>query len=275
MIIDDINIVLAGIKGAIRLPSYKIISEEQLIELIKSRFSSAYKKINAGCVIYRGMNDYSDYILATPGIRTSINTNNFYNRLFSGILPSWKNYPKRNSSFICTSCIDTAEDFGSKVYVVLPENGAKIGICPSDDLWNSFGSIGQLSYLNDVMLDLFDWGFHKYSRDSIIRLFRNADDNTLFEHLDELDYELENLDFESFSEDHDYSSIEMDIMQMIEARNKPLPHFLNTLLSPNKNGFMLKTIEKYNINNESHNLEVWTDSNCIMITEEALSHINI
>ena len=70
--------------------------------------------------------------ILTPGERVSQNTNNIYTTLFSDILPSWKDYPPRNKSFICTSDYSTALAFGQPYsYVVLPKNGTNIGICRS------------------------------------------------------------------------------------------------------------------------------------------------
>ena len=56
----------------------------------------------------------------------SANSNNLYTRLLSGILPEWREYPKRNESFICSSSIEVAlnynasVEYGAGVYWVLP-----------------------------------------------------------------------------------------------------------------------------------------------------------
>lgn len=41
-------------------------------------------------------------------IRSSANTSNHYTVLFSELLPSWKNIPKRNRSLICSTSADDA-----------------------------------------------------------------------------------------------------------------------------------------------------------------------
>jgi hypothetical protein len=253
---------------------YEGLTEKLTVKLIKTRFSVAYEKYLSGYGIYRGMTNYGKPIFVTPGTRTSVNTNNFYTRLFSGILDSWSNYPKRERSIICTSSPYTACGFGTSVCVVLPENKSLIGICPTDDIWQSFSDIHQLTYLNDVMLDLFDWAFGWKLSHNIIDLFNKADDATIIQYLNDLDVELENLDFEEFAEDHDYSAIEMDIMQLIENRNCPLIEFFNDLLDPDNNRFMLKSIEAYRLNSETEDREVWTEAQCLLIPILMMPDIN-
>ena len=65
----------------------------------------------------------------------------------SYLLPSWKDFPKRDSSFICTTSEYKARDYAfdkDDLYHVFPENGANLGICSSLDIWDSCNI--QLSY---------------------------------------------------------------------------------------------------------------------------------
>lgn len=116
---------IEDIKKALSLPEYS-----QAVEAHKD-----------GVGIYRGhpsMNDYFGAIV-TPGTRISQNTSNIYTRLFSDILPSWRNFPKRNKSVICTNNKETAEVYGGENYFyIFPKNNTKIAIADGTDIWYSF-----------------------------------------------------------------------------------------------------------------------------------------
>lgn len=69
--------------------------------------------------------------------RRSANTTNEFTVLTSRMLPSWKYYPEREQSFICTTDREYAKDYGD-VYVVFPFYDPDFGVCPKNDIWNSF-----------------------------------------------------------------------------------------------------------------------------------------
>ncbi len=101
---------------------------------------SKYLQRAAEFPIYRGMNlpnDINTSIYNTNSFtRKSANTYNYYTLLFDNH-PSWKDYPKRSKSMICTTEYSTADGYGN-VFIVIPSDKAKIGVCPANDLWNSF-----------------------------------------------------------------------------------------------------------------------------------------
>ena len=68
--------------------------------------------------------------------RKSANTSNFYT-LWIDNSKKWADYPKRSKSLICTTQAQTAAGYGTS-YMMIPYDGAKIGVCPSYDMWESF-----------------------------------------------------------------------------------------------------------------------------------------
>ncbi len=68
--------------------------------------------------------------------RTAANTSNIGNLWFSNH-PSWKDYPPRSSSYICTVDRHYASSY-EDVFLIIPADDAKIGICSGHDLWYSF-----------------------------------------------------------------------------------------------------------------------------------------
>lgn len=74
--------------------------------------------------------------------------NNFYN-IFLSNHESWKKYPKRDMSLVCSSSLDGAVKYGGSIgsFYVIPEPGEQIGCCPDDDIWNSFKAIKPIDTL--------------------------------------------------------------------------------------------------------------------------------
>jgi len=149
------------------------LTKDELTELLRTDYSSAYKKFLENKIMFRGVNDSTKYFigrygLLKPGLRISQYARyNLYTRLFSDILPSWKGYPPRNRSFICTSSTGKALEFTdtfpaldewkNNVYAVLPKNGAVIGVCPKSDLWFAFPTIKKLNFKNTKFKYLKDF----------------------------------------------------------------------------------------------------------------------
>ena len=131
-----------------------IENKEDLTNLINTDYSEAFRNYKNGNIIYRGARNYfknaNDIaIIITPGIRVSKEIPNLYTILLSEIFDSWKGYPKRNRSHICTYSYSIADGFSaghaqkkgpSLTYIVFPKNGAKIGVCSEDDIWVSFSN---------------------------------------------------------------------------------------------------------------------------------------
>jgi len=84
--------------------------------------------------IYRSVKLTGDYYIITNNReRQSAYATNYYTLLFNN-LPSWKRYPKRQH--ICTD--KPFKYRGGESYRVIPFNGAKVGIVPSDDMQGYF-----------------------------------------------------------------------------------------------------------------------------------------
>jgi len=201
--------------------------------------------------IYRGNRHIDgEYFLTNPknfGERKSpFADENYYNLLLSN-LPAWSQYPKRNKSVICTTDYENASNRGRGIaHYVLPVDGAKIGVCPRDDIWDGFRDAFEgwydLSDLNDTIYSLF--------RDNgIFRKRSQVDFSSFVKDCLELD-KIKNLDPDDYNIFSEY--IEGDI---------PFIKYLNDILDPEKNGFKLVNVGE----NMGGDNEVWTDSPCILI----------
>lgn len=111
------------------------ITPEEAVEWCKTHAS---KFIANKQKIFRGMNIDSKIGIFDTNLlnRTSANTYNYYT-VWMDNNNKWKQYPKRSKSYVCTPDWGVARGFGD-IHLIIPEDGAKIGICSSHDLWDSF-----------------------------------------------------------------------------------------------------------------------------------------
>jgi len=172
--VKDINLILGNVNHIFaditepepgeRVDKYSteyftVGSDDELKQLLDTEYSVAYNKYLNGKGMFRGVHDrikkqIGKYCILKPGNRTAFFTkNNLYTRLFSGILPSWREYPPRNKCFICTSSTGKALSLAGssyrndelyKLYVVLPKNNASICVCPRSTIQLAFPRIQEL-----------------------------------------------------------------------------------------------------------------------------------
>lgn len=106
------------------------LTERQFNKLLKENCSDYSPKDQP---IYRSIAlSEKYYIVKKTGERRSAYTKNYYTLLLNN-LPSWSEYPKRTHI-----CSNVKFNYLGDKYRVIPFNGAKIGICPGDDIQASF-----------------------------------------------------------------------------------------------------------------------------------------
>ena len=111
---------------------------QESIKFIQTHCQQAIKGGMLEKPLWRGMYGYEAKVIhfrPGTGRRKSENTSNQYTALMSNS-PYFKGWPKRDRSMICSTDIGYAGDFGF-IYAILPFDNAKIGVCPSFDLWNT------------------------------------------------------------------------------------------------------------------------------------------
>jgi len=245
--------------------------------LVRGQFSSAYNKMLEGRRIYRGITGSAEwpYWIVKPGSaeRKSRNTSNFYTGLIDN-LPSWKNYPKRSRSIICSTGRGGAASFGN-VLDVFPKNGAKIGICSAEDFWLSFPAthtrldLQDMSYFNAYFISIFYQASHKLSH-----LASELTDKTypafikLANELINKEKYIETINIQRSVDRLPYGvSSDMLVKDVRFNFNNDWEKYFDELLNPEINGFVITTIEDYQIPTDSaSDIEIWTDAPSLMIS---------
>lgn len=232
----------------------KSITIEEAMKLI---WENCRDFIKNDSVVYRGIYDTkSTALIVSPAnfVRKSRNTSNFYTLLMDN-LPAWKKYPKRSKSIICTTNRNYAEDMGES-YRVFPFDGSKIGVCPEDDLWASFGlDISGLDIFNDCIGMMMD-NFTNYDESDIVTY---NDLLKLFDKFDEHKSSF-NIDRNSLPPYFNFKLFE----PYFETDVK-LIDFAKEIIDPERHKFELKNTKTFK--NITHR-EVWTDGTSILLNSK-------
>jgi hypothetical protein len=238
-----------------------ILSPEKTVDLILDNC----KKFNFDDIhLYRDMNSEFNLLLIDPIKieRKSAYTKNFYTYIIDNS-NSWENYPKRKNSIICS--INYYRD-----YIVIPYDGAIFGVCPFNDLWGSFKKITEelqihsLYTFNSLLNDLYFYFFNTDLDDSTKDIY--------FDNLDKLTNAIKDNDILDKRKVEDivfWADVNLfNKMYQYFKKFKSVREALDTLFYPED--FKLLP---YTSLPKDKNLEVWTESKCILIHENEIYNI--
>ena len=237
------------------------ITEEQFETLLEKNCNDILNKYKQGQdIILRGLKSNIEYgyVDPTSSTRTSrYATNNFYTILLDELLLSWKNYPLRSKSIICSNSDEKTYGYG-KTYVVFPYNGSKIGVCPEDDIWYSF-----TDFFSDS-LNILNRFFEYVAQSKNIKY--GNDKNGLLKILSLLD--------EMKKNDESSSSITFAAYfygPFLKSKHKSFLSFLDEQMNPSKNGFKHYTTNNYKLKSDSN--EIWIEGECLLLKEDTWDDI--
>jgi hypothetical protein len=239
------------------------ISKEEIFSILESNKEFVKHWRENKPVIYRGNRKFSateSYIVSpSKYTRVSKNTKNYYTLILDN-LPSWKSYPKRSKSIICSMSYGNASQYSNgQPHIVFPITDAKIGMCPNEDIWDSFKKSmpDGLNLFNSVLYELYEFLHHTKVANNL---------NTWDELLNHFSIITDNK--EKIREAMQSEAIMYDaaISEFVHS-NKSFYEYLEYAFDPIRNNFRL--IDSYK--NEYTELErfrtneVWTDADCYLI----------
>jgi len=219
----------------------KPIEHDDAVKLVtkncRKNFHTLYIDKNP---IYRGLPDnFNTAMIDSDGDwypRKSRNTKNYMTLLMDN-LPSWKKYPKRSKSIICSTSRSKAQGYGHN-YHVIPYDNTNIGICSRSDVWFSFKSknlngLDTVNVWNDELKETFE------------------------------DFNIDTDDNEWKKLKHQFKGLSLALTGGGKMINKLKKYYnldnLNNMLSPEENGF------KIGIQNMKHDREVWIQGKSILV----------
>ncbi len=222
------------------------ISKEEAFDFIKTKcIDSAVNSVNH---LYRGYERGPEYVLINPTTfseRESPGVVNKYYNLLLNNLPSWSKYPKRNKSIVASTSHSYANT-NSDLYFVFPVAGAKMGMCPENDLWWSFGKSGILAIdsLNKILANVVGDRINNWHE------LKEALMQAKFDVIKDLDY-AQNL----------FGKYACELVIQPDKETNTWFDLVENILEPDRNDFNLINVRKsYPLNRE-----VWFDSLCVMI----------
>jgi hypothetical protein len=238
--------------------------------------------------VFRGTTDHLGAVFSKSSVgkrpRRSANTSNEFTVLTSQALPSWKKYPRRDQSFVCTTSREYAQDYG-KIFHVFPLGDPDFGVCPKIDIWNSFKtdyyiagenaaphinlSIQLLNQFAKQKVNLFA-EFNTMSGDDALKLLGDINDAILSGKItaDIIDEEYKVMK-------NYFVKAQQDFLKRIvkeTLKNKDIIKTYDELLDPEANGFQLLKFPDV-IKSASKNVEVWFKGEALFVQERYLGEL--
>lgn len=200
-----------------------------------------------------------------PGLRTSLTKNrdgSHYDWLLNG-LPSWQQYPLRNSSIVGSSCKGTASQYGPVWRVVLPNKG-RVVLCPARDLWYSFDSTLVALGLGGADLDLRRFNEAITSVQKYLGLVPPDGYTGLVELLN-------NVASANPLPDNSLAITTTRFVKAVQEQEGRIEAWLDEMFAPTAHGFCLHSTVSFTRLFTHSNQEVWTDSECLLIEDRMFS----
>jgi hypothetical protein len=254
----------------------KEISRDEAVDILFDKCGNAVKDFKNGYKLYRGLyKPAGNYISIDPKSgkpRKSAYAKFNYYTLFIDNLPSWRQYPKRSQSIICTTAHYKAVDytFNNMPYAVFPYDGAKLAVAPDNDIFESF----KIFYDNTYNL-IFSTGddFNKFLNTFLFNTTNVSDASSDWNKLKKT---MKSLDKKWDTDTQKYFKLignditGKSIKKFFKDNYKgDLLKMFDTLLSPKYNDFRLTK----KISQIPDNREVWTDNKCIMIHPNVIDEV--
>lgn len=260
------------------------ISKGEAVEVYKRKCKS-HSTINRQ--IWRGTNAAFNsgvgVVRPKKSVRKTTGEKGNHHTVLLDNMENWSKYPKRSRSVICTMDYNVANGYGTP-YVVIPFDGAKIGVCPNDDIWYSFrlgleevfglsGMDGSLPSLNKSI----DILYHVLKSDDpsgYLKSKKTSDNNfsNLKKELKEITNNIKSVyqKMRNYGEDDVILSEEINfkiafkVAEKVKESSHSFYQLIQKALDPVLNNFNIKEYKKgfKTYNKES---EVWTESPCLLI----------
>jgi len=247
----------------------KSVQEEHAVDFIKNHCKKALKVfLDTDKVIYRGMDFRDSYYHIDPktGTRISANTSNEYTLIMDND-PRWKEYPKRSKSLICTTSTRKTNAYGN-TYMVFAKDGSRYGVCPTEDLWQSFSTFKGMSmasvnnYLRDLGEETGVVEFDDMAMDG---------DATYFEvvtNINKIGDYLDNIATTHTDSNYDIIGGLMDndiFRRWYKSGKEPFTKWFLDMYDPERNDFYVTDNVNKIFTTGVKNKEVWTDGESILV----------
>ncbi len=237
------------------------ISKERFEEIKESK-ASVYSFGDGK--IFRGIRGFGyDFAKIDPAPhkerKSSYAQTNYYTLIINNSFP-WRRYPKRELS--CTTSSTKAAGYGD-VYLVIPYDGIKWGVCPDKDIFFSFGRLQKEAGFESI--DRFMSVIRSFFREYLNSVPSENDFTDFKFHLEKLGDKLAEIGFfeDSYSDmlKDGFENLWEPYQDSKFYEYNEFDQFVFDLVDPEKNDFEMQ--ETWN--GAPDNREVWTDGPCLLV----------
>lgn len=255
------------------IESSHTIDDMDVIQRLKVKCSEALDLISKGKGIYFATSHSQDKVMLVRASQHVYDEGKY--KLLHEMLdacPEWKMFPKRSISTICSTSKSPAQS-GSTLYVVLPINGTKIGVCTDVSYGDSFNRLERTFGLNNVL------DFEREFRLILNLTEQFVNDKDLPEELDIKEIQrvcamFDNI-MKTFKGLHDFkvmlrSVSNLNVDEWLRPMKEGLFMRIMDALDPDLNGFdvvRISDVEGYK------NRELWFNNDCYMIEKRTFDEL--
>ena len=244
----------------INLEEFKKLLQEnckQFLEIAQNINFTKYSEWSGSKqLLFRKFNsNHGDFVFTHPKVSEHrriapwSDWGNWHNLIISN-LDSWKEYPRRNKSMIASGWSRAKSHMGTDMYLVIPFDRTKIGVCESEDFWNSFNVYRQNRlYIPQWFKNIIQ----NLSSQSGVTFFNDDSWEDILPHLDR---KYDNIFYREY-----------DV-------NKTLLENLNEFLNPKKNQFRLETFSRVSKLQKQKCRECWFEDEALLISWKYLTNLN-
>jgi len=243
------------------------LEKESLLKLLESKYSEAFDLLKQGVSIRRSFSTkYEKPFIQKPVERVSQSceeVGNFYTLMIDND-PSFEGFPKRSRSFIChAGLLKGQRGFMAKTsYYVFPENGTRVGICDSDDIW----------YLK-IKVDSGSSPDLKVVMNQFVKFIRLNDPNIFFKYMTYDDLVNLTIDPEKIEKER-LSTFQKTLLNLLIHYDGKMINVFKRYLSPEILKLKVATLSDLKSNLHGvHEQEVWFESPSLFVEKELFNEI--
>lgn len=241
--------------------------------------------------LYHGGSHTAGILNIKYPIKNRLSTSSLSNNYVSVIMDNsqaWSKFPKRTTSLMFSNDSSSADTYGTNLYVIFPSNSANIGICPEEDIWDSFKvKFDYMSYHRIITGQSFNMGVQGLAKHVLKRNINISDYMKFKSDLDKINIWIKNNISDMIERDlyirkkfsYNETQAILNLILYIKLKNVTLFELAEDIIKPTETDAfaiantknLADVFRRYNGNiwsSTSH--EMWTDSPCLILTKNAI-----
>lgn len=256
-----------------QIERHREISELKFLEMLKDNCRNSYSVIRQSPIYIADRDFKADFLVVTPEAR-EVKTAFWLDRIVKD-MNSWKRFPSRSKFLKGYTTLERAGDT-DKIYVMIPYDMTRIGICPSASFYRGFKKAQKDFDIPRLDNDGFTtWvmrlarGINQLDLEAEIPMDEPDTPAQFNKLLDTIEKSLSKKDMlkKKLKENESMKDEERKVVQdLLHGHITDLQNYIEEKLDPENNGFSCIRIESFARPSEAR--EVWIDKPCILVKRD-------